>query len=101
MSTPEPTSSRYHLAPELAVEYFDAQAIIFVGATESFLTVNRQAADLLRLLMTTFAEASFERPALVALLLDEYDLDPDEANRAADQLLVDWTTYEILLTEAA
>jgi hypothetical protein len=85
------------LAPDIAIEYFEQAAVIFLGAAETFLTVNEAAADLLGSLIAAFNLREFQHQTLVDLLLQQYDLEPLAAAGAAERLVAQWLACGILV----
>jgi hypothetical protein len=82
--------SLYRLSPELAVERFGEEALILLETQDRFLTVNRAAADLAELIESVFAGQLFAAHDLVALLVQNYELEAEEAAQEAQALIEAW-----------
>ena len=94
-------SDAYRLAPTIAMERFGEEALVFLAESETFITVNEAAADVLGLMLDAFADRAFVGAELVALLLRHYDLEARAATGEAEEILACWTTAGIIVPQRA
>lgn len=91
-------SSKLAVAPQLALEYFGQEALIFLVAQDTFITVNQPVAKLLELIMNIFGEAGFSEADLIEMIMEQYDLDHEEAVMEIKRLVSEWRNAGILIS---
>jgi len=82
------------------VERFGEEALILLETQDRFLTVNRAAADLVQLIESAFALEPFTADDLVALLVQNYQLEAAEAAQEAQTLLDSWLEQGLFVAAA-
>jgi len=83
--------------PDLALEHFGDKSIILLAMQDRFLTVNKSAAVLLELIMTTFEGQSFSDEELSTLLTQHYHLTKAKAQEEVRRILTSWSEHGILV----
>jgi len=76
---------------DLALEWFDDVAVVFVIDDGRFVTLDRSGGELLEYLRANAASEPLRPAALARLLASHYALEPDEAADAARDLLAAWS----------
>lgn len=87
----------YRVSPDLALEHFGDQSIVLLAMQDRFLAVNKPAAILLELVMTTFGDHGFSDEELSILLAQHYDLAEAEAQEEARRIRISWSRQGILI----
>jgi hypothetical protein len=87
----------YHLTSEIEVEYFDDQCIIFLIKEEHFVIINKFAASLFLLMHRTF-HGPFDQSKCAAVLEDYFQIDKNEADEKAKNLIDQWLHHGLLST---
>ncbi len=91
-------SSKLVVAPQLALEYLGQEALIFLVAQDTFITVNQPVAKLLELIMSIFGEAGFSEADLIKMIMEQYDLDHEEVALEIKGLVKEWRETGILIS---
>jgi hypothetical protein len=68
----------YRFAPDLAIERFDEEAILFVAERDALITINRGAADLFEAMADAFYGRTFDRREAAAWFERTFDLPPED-----------------------
>ena len=68
----------YRFSPDLAIERFDEEAILFVAERDALITVNRGAADLFEAMAGAFYGRTFDRSEAAAWFESTFDLPPED-----------------------
>jgi hypothetical protein len=92
-----PESFVYCVSPDLALEHFGDKSIILLAMQDRLLTVNKAAAVLLELIMTTFEGQSFLDEELSTLLTQHYHLTKAKAQEEVRRILTSWSEQGILV----
>jgi hypothetical protein len=77
----------YRFSPDLAIERFADEAILFVAARDELITINQAAADLFEAAVAAFAGRSFDCKAAIEWFAYTYDLTVDDVNSKLRPLL--------------
>jgi hypothetical protein len=85
----------------MALEHFGDKALILLAMQDKLVTVNAATAHLVGLMQERFARQGFAAEDLAMLMVDNYDLDVQEAKAEAEALLGDWSAEGLLLTEVS
>ena len=96
MPLPTP-SSIYRLAPGLAIESFEDEALVLLAMQDRFVRVNRAAGELLVLMQSTLEDRDFSVAELAFLLGEHYDLTPPSAQEQAHVIIALWQEHGILI----
>ena len=68
----------YRFSPNLAIERFSDEAILFVAERDALITVNRGAADFFEAAVKAFSERSFGREEVTEWFESSFDLPTEE-----------------------
>ena len=79
--------SRYTLSPELAIEDFGDEALLFLPEGDLIINVNKSAALIMEQCKNTFDEQPFSMDQVIELLQKLYDLTDREARSEGRALL--------------
>jgi len=77
----------YRLSPDVYLERFDEDAILFVADRARMVTVNRAAAELYEAACTALSDRPFTPAEGAELLLRSYDLAAEDALRQVQAML--------------
>jgi hypothetical protein len=77
----------YRFSPDLGIERFADEAILFVAERDALITINQAAADLFAEAWAAFADRSFNFKAAVAWFACTYDLTLEDVNLKIRPLL--------------
>jgi hypothetical protein len=89
----------YHLTPELEIEYFGDKALILVVEHDRFLTVNKAAVSLLKLMQDVFGGKTFSDKDLLSLLLERYHIPEIKVHDTVRKIIASWLKHGILIKE--
>ena len=78
----------YRFSPDLAIERFADEAILFVAARDELITINQAAADLFEAAVAAFADRSFGLLEAMVWFASTYDLAAGEVDLKLRPLLV-------------
>jgi hypothetical protein len=78
----------YRFSPDLAIERFADEAILFVAARDELITINLAAADLFEAAVAAFADCSFGLSEAMVWFATTYDLAAGEVDLKLRPLLV-------------
>ena len=77
----------YRLSPNVHIELFDKEAILFVADRDLMVTVNQAGAELFEVAKGALKDLPFTRYECRDFLLENYDLTAEEAEEEAVSLL--------------
>ncbi len=89
----------WQVASDLALEAFGDKAVVLLAMRDSWITINRPAAQLLALMLETFSHKPFSRESFANLLAQHYDLDAAAALEEAQITLTSWMKQGIVVAE--
>jgi len=78
----------YLLSPDVHIETFEEQAVLFVEAEDRLVTINAASTDLFRKIRTHFSETSFNFDEAVTFLCSSFQISPVDAADQARRLLI-------------
>ena len=90
----------YRFSPDLGIERFADEAILFVAGRDALITINQAAADLFAEAWTAFADRSFNLKAAVVWFACTYDLTLEDVNSKLRPLLAFAVRYGIIVRQS-
>lgn len=87
----------YHFSPDVYVERFDDDAILFLADRDLMLTVNLAAGELYEAARSALGKRPFNRRECTEFLIDNYELSSAEADRQTRSLLSFGLRHRILV----